>query len=33
MSDPEATAGGNRPVALQLYSMRDELAQGVGEAS
>jgi sugar phosphate isomerase/epimerase len=27
MSDPEAAAGGNRPVALQLYSMRDELAQ------
>ena len=26
MSDPEAVAGGNRPVAVQLYSMRDELA-------
>ena len=27
MSDPEAVAGGNRPVAVQLYSMRDELAR------
>ena len=26
MSNPGAAAGGNRPVALQLYTLRDELA-------